>query len=236
MFRLPVLVFVAAGALVAAAGCAPATGQVERSLERELPRALGPADRYDVRVTGLQLRNGHAERVVVRGEGVRPNDAPRLARLDVELHGVTVDRRRERLERVDSTHAVVRVAAVDLARYLEEQRGVREASVTLHGADQGTLRLRPDLPGLPVPRSASVELEGQFLVEGGAVRFEVERVLAGGMDLGPMAARRISEEINPVLDLRRQRGAFRVTALRVDADALELNGTADLAGLALRDG
>ena len=220
-------------ALLLCAGCVP-TGQVERGLERELPKLLGPADRYDVEIDGLRARSGEAEHVTVVGERVRAEGAPVVDRLELDLRGVRYDRDEERLERVESARATARIMAPDLADFLEAQRNVRDAVVTLRAPDEATIRVRPELGGVALPRGVEVEVTGRLGVDDGRVRFAVSEVEAAGLNLGSAVARRLSESINPLVDLTDTAAGLRVTDVRVEDGVVRLDAAGDITGLQLR--
>ena len=216
------------------AGCNPVEGLVERGIEAELPEAIGPADRYDVDVTGLQTSTGEADHVTVLGERVRPEGAPVLDRLDLDLRGVRYDRDAKRIDRVESARATARVLPADLAPFLDAHRNVRGPAVTLRPPDGATLRFRPEIGGLAVPEGVAVEMTGRLVAEDGRVRFDVAEVRAAGLNLGGAVARRLSEAINPVVDLTDTDVSLRVTGVRVEAGAVIVEATGDLDGLSLR--
>lgn len=215
-------------------GCNPVEALVERGIERELPGAIGPADRYTVDIAGLNTGTGEAERVSVAGERVRPEAAPVLDRLELALSGVRYDRETERLDRVAHAQATARILPADLTAFLETQRNVREATLTLLPPDGATLRLRPELGGIALPPGVAVEMTGRLVSEGGRVRFDVSELQAGGVNLGSLAARRLSESINPIVDLSDLLTSLQVTGVRVDEGAVWIEATGDPTGLPLR--
>lgn len=212
-------------------GCV--TNQVERTLERELPQAIGPADRYDVEIEGLRARTGEARRVTIVGERVRPKEAPVLERIEMELQGIRYDEDAKRLERVESARATARVLPGDLAAFLEAHRSVQDVSVALQGPDAATLRVRPELGGLQLPAGVDVEVTGRLVARDGHVHFDVARVRAAGLNLGGAVARRLSEAINPVVDLSGTPARLQVTRVRVEDGAVHLDATGDLTGFSL---
>ncbi|MEM1115441.1 MAG: DUF2993 domain-containing protein [Bacteroidota bacterium] len=217
---------------VAASGC-DLTGRVEAEIARGLPRAIGPAERYDVEVEGLQVTAGAAERVTVVGERVRRAGVPVFDRLDLELTGVRYDRGDRVLERVEQTTAVVRVRPDDLAAFLDTRRGVRSASVRVEAPDRVVLRLRPEAGGW-LPEGVAAEITGRLGAERGRVVLDVERVRAGGIGLGGIGARAVRDLVNPVLDLTEADPALDVAAVSIEAGAVVVEATADLDGLVLR--
>jgi hypothetical protein len=224
------LLFIALAA-VTVSGC-DLSGRVETEIEAALPAALGPADRYDAEVEGLALRDGSAETVRVVGERVARQDAPVIDRLDVELRGVTFDRSERRLTRVDEARATARLLPADLAAYLGAQRGIADADVRFEAPDRTTIGVRGEFEGLRVPVGA--EVRGRLAASGGRVHLGVESVRAAGIGLGGTIARRVEQEINPVVDLTDEELALRVTDVRVADGALVVEATGDLTGLRLR--
>jgi hypothetical protein len=213
--------------LALSAGCNPVEGFVERGIEEKLPAIIGPADRYTVDVTGLRTSTGEAERVAVHGERVRLEDAPVLDRLDLDLRGVRFDRATNRLDRVERAQATARVLPADLTVFLDAHRNVRGATLTLLPPGGATLRFRPEAGGFAVPEGVAVELSGRLAAEAGRVRFEVTEVRAAGLNLGRTVARRLSEEINPLVDLTGTEIGLRVTGIRVEPDAVVVEATGD---------
>ena len=217
-------------AALVASGCS-VSGRVESEIEAALPAALGPAESYDATVEGVRLGDGTAERIAIVGERVAREDAPVIDRLDVELRGVRYDRDTKRLLGADSARATVRVLAADLGDYLARQRGVGDARVTLQAPDRAAVRVEGEVRGVRLPVAA--EVRGRLVAREGTVRLDVESVRAGGIGLGETLARRLGDQINPVVDLTDESLALRVTGVRVEGDVLVLETTGDVAGLRL---
>ena len=219
--------------VVLASGC-DLSGQAEAEIERALPDAIGPAESYDATVTGLRARAGEAERVQIVGRRVEVAGAPVLDRLTLDLTGVQFDRGEKRLTRVASAQGVVRLLPADLATFLDGRDGVREASVTLRPPDGATVRIRPEIADVAVPRGVTVELDGRLRAENGQVLLDVTSLRAAGFDLGSGLARQLFARINPIADLSETSPALRVTSVRVDSGAVVLEAEGDLSGFRLR--
>lgn len=215
--------------LLLMAGCGAISARVERGIENELPDLIGPADVYDVQIEGLRAMTAEARSVSVRGERVQPENAPVLDRLDVTLFGVAYDRENDRLERVDSTFAVAYIQAADLAAYLEGHPNVSEAAVTLHEPDTATVRLSPEVAGFSFT-GVPVVLSGRIEVLDGRVAFNVSNLRAAGANLGDSAARRLSEAVNPLVDLTDTRIRLQITDVRVENGEARIEATADPTG------
>lgn len=215
--------------------CGPSTSSIEQRIEAELPGRIGPADRYDVQVDGVQVARRRVSRVVILGEGVRPTrGGPRVDRLVLELDGVRVDRRGREVEQVERASGSARLLPADLAAFLETNESVRQAQVRLSPPDGATVRLRPDLDGLVLPAGVSAEVSGRFVADAGAVRFEVASVRALGASLGSGAVERVSRAINPIVDLAGTPADVTVERVHVDGGALVIEATARPAGMRFR--
>lgn len=206
-------------------GCRPSTGMVEQGLERQLQEVIGPADDYDVEIEGLRARSGEADRVVIVGRRVQLENAPVLDRLEADLRGVEYDRDREEVERVDSARTTAFVRAEDLAAFLEENPNLEDVSVALQEPDTARIQSRLMLSGFTLP--GRVEITGRLTSEEGTVRYDVTEVRAAGVSAGGAVARRLTESINPVVDLRDTPLGLEVTDVRVEGGMLRLDGTGE---------
>ena len=101
--------------------------RAEAALRDALLRVVGPAESYDVRVSGASLGGSRFERVRFVGHRIARADAPVLDRLELDLQGVVVDRAAKSLTAVAATRVIASPAFCE---------------VTLPGA--GAERLRPD--------------------------------------------------------------------------------------------
>lgn len=213
--------------------CTP-TSLVEQGIERELPKYVGPADRYDVQIEGLKAQEGTARSVVALGERVRPDGAPVIEQLRLELQGVVYDKRAERLSYVEGARLTAVIRTPDLEDFLERYRNVREAEVVLQAPDRGTIRVRPQIGNLAVPAGVTVDVAGQLVGEGTQLRFEVDRVSAAGFDLSAIAARRLSDLINPLADLQNLPVQVEITGVAVAGESIGLEVTGDPSSFSMR--
>ena len=231
MITLRPIASVAAATLVgfsglAVTGCSP-TNLVAQGIERELPKYVGPADSYDVNIKGLSVQAGSADSVVVVGDRVRPEGAPVIDRLALDLQDVAYDRKTERVRKVGSARLTAVIKTADLADFLEAYRNVREAQVTLRSPDQATIRVRPQVGNLAVPRGVTVDVSGQVVSDGTQLRFEVDSVSAAGFDLSAIAARRLSDVINPLADLQNLPVDVEITSVMVAGETIGLEVVGD---------
>jgi hypothetical protein len=206
------------------AACDPPAGWLEWGIRRELPRLIGPAERYDVQIQGLRYGVGEADLVIATGLRVRPQDGPVIDRLYVELHGVRYDRARERVQRVERTVATADVTAGDIAAYLELRPEVRSASVALAPPNRAVVSVQPILGGVTIP-GATVDLAGELAAEGSEIRFVVSDVSAAGVPLGSDAARRVTEIVNPLVDISGIPIPLRITRVEVVGAAVRVEAS-----------
>lgn len=183
------------------ASCTP-TSLVEQGIERELPKYVGPAEKYDVKIEGLDVGAGSAEAVTAVGERVRPEGAPVIDRLALDLSGVVYDKEAEKLTQVDGARLTAVIKTPDLADFLETYRNVNEATVILRSPNEATLSIRPQLGDYAVPPGVTVDVTGDLMGEGTQLRFDVTRVSAAGIDVSAIASERLSNAINPLADLK----------------------------------
>lgn len=222
------------GVLVCAAllgGCKATDDRVESRIKDELSSLLGPADRYEVDVQGVDGGATSADVVDIVGYRIRPRQGPVIDRLDIQLRDVQYDREDKRLQRAESARATAWITAADLGDFLETQDGIRSATVTFQAPDSAFLRVRPDLGGLPVPPGATVEISGTIEGKGPYLEYDVANVSAVGLKLGDWGSGRISRLINPLVDLSDLPMRLDVRTVRVEGRTLRLDAEGDATAL-----
>ena len=101
--------------------CTPA-GLVEQGIERELPKYVGSAENYNVKIDGLKVVSSSADSVIAVGERVKPEGAPVIDRLVLDLQGVVYSREQKRLSQVDSAKLTAVIKSYDLADFLRRSQ------------------------------------------------------------------------------------------------------------------
>ena len=215
------------------ASCSP-TNLVEQGIERELPKYVGPADSYDVKIEGLRVGAGSAESVVAVGDRVRPEGAPVIERLALDLSGVVYDRQAAQLSEVGGARLMAVIRTEDLANFLEANRNVNEAEIMLQSPDQATIRVRPQFGNFVVPPGITVAVTGQLAGQGTQLIFNVTNVSAAGIDVSAIAARRLSDEINPLADLKNLPIQVEITSVMVAGETIGLEVVGDPSSFSMR--
>ena len=206
-------------------GCAPTETIVERGIQRELPRMVGPAERYEVDARGINLLSGKAQRITAVGTRVQPEGAPLLEHVDVELRDVTYNLTEKRMERVGSALITAQVTDAALAAFLETHRHLQEVSVTLEPPDRVAIRARPELSGVEIPTGLNFSIAGRLAGAGQEVNYEISEARAVGIGLGKSVAGALTEAINPLIDLSKVPVVLEITEMGVEDGAISVSAT-----------
>jgi hypothetical protein len=202
-----ILLVVAIGIAVAFIAFAPPTAPIERALESELQRMIGPADAYRVEMDGVNPVRGTVARIRAVGSGIRIPNAPVVSRATIDLRDVSFDARERRLREVGMGRIVVEFEPADLAQFLERHRRLGDVQVDLQAPNRIRVSTRPEIESLDLSLGTLVTIEGTVRPEGNEVFFDVSRIEAGldgkPVDLGSRTARRLQDRLNPVADLAR---------------------------------
>jgi hypothetical protein len=229
--RLVTKGWAAALAAICLAGCST-SGILEDKIAERLEQELGPAQRYDVTVSGLRRSAGEADHVQAVGYGIRSRRGPALDRMTIDIYNVGYDRDRKRLEHADSTRATVWISDRDLTQYLDSLENVASATVTVAAPDSATIRVRPSIAGIPLPGGTTATVTGRLEGDGPYLRFEVSEVGAGGMRASEGVTRRISQIINPLVDLSYLPFGLSVTNVSVQGRTVRIDAKGEAPALA----
>jgi len=226
--------YTALGLLVSwlVAGCDGLSPQttVAHKIADALPRWIGPAEHYDVKVDGdtFALGRGHVRRVQIDGSNVQLSSTVSMDRINIDAHDVSFDRKARKVHRIDDVSFTGQVDQGDIDRYLT--------------------KARPDLNDVVVRlRTNDVEVSTPITVRGYTTTVSVSGTLkpnaeaankldfvANGGNIGivPVPARLVNvavDEINPVLDLSRVRFPIAVKSVDIHNGRAAVQGTAVIA-------
>ncbi len=216
--------------VVGLVGCTPIA---EQTLKKQLSTTIGPAEQYDVDIDGLKLNAGKAQRVVIVGQRVQPQGLPVLDRLTIDLRDIEYNRQAKRLEKLVGINATARITATDLAIFLQQQRKLPNATVSLRPPDLATVGVRQDLNlfGVQLPVGVPAMAIGKLTKNNDRIYFMISELRAAGINLGDRPAKLLAQTINPVVDLSGLPVDVNVTTLRVENNAVQLELTGDPARL-----
>jgi len=187
-------------ALVATTACSTyLDARAEAALRDALVRVVGPAESYDVRVSGASVDGNRFERVRFVGRRIARANAPVLDRLEAELQGVVVDRAAKSLVAIAATHVALQLKGADLAAFLGRWLG--EPAVTLTAPDRVVIVGSPRIGAVTLGSAASVELQGRLVGDGAQLFLTIDRIRLGAGEAPPLARVVVERAINPIFDV-----------------------------------
>jgi hypothetical protein len=221
--------------LALAFGCSRANPfrAVERGIQAELPRLIGPAEQYQVTVSRSSgnLVAGRIPWIDIQGRNVRAIEGLNLDELLVRLEGVRFDRSKRELEAVEQSRFEARLGAASLTRYIQQRSpALRDVRVRF---TEGRVMVRatPALLGLGVP----VEVTGRPVVRGSTtLHFDADRVAVLRIGLPEFVAQRLEAAINPLVDLAAMSLPVQPSSVAIHGDRAIIAGTAVVKGLQSR--
>jgi len=209
------------------AGCVGSSPQktVAHRIANVLPRWIGPAEHYDVKVDGdtFALGRGHVRRVQIDGSNVQLSSTVSMDRITIDAHDVSFDRKARKIHRIVDVSFVGQVGQDDIDHYLTKARpDLSDVSVRLRGDD-----VQVSTPITVRGYTTTVSVSGTLRPNANAAD-KLDFVANGGnIGVVPVPARLMNvaiDEINPVLDLSRLRFPVSVKSVEIR------NGTASVRG------
>jgi hypothetical protein len=203
---------------------------VERGIQAELPRLIGPADQYEVTVSRSSgnLVAGRIPWIDILGRNVRAIEGLSLGELRVRLEGVRFDRAKRELTEVTQSRFEARLGAASLTRYLQQRSpSLRDVQVRF---TQGRVQVRatPALLGIGVP----VQVTGRPVLRGGtALHFDADRVAVLRIGLPEFVAQRLEASVNPLVDLAAMPFPLQLSTVTIQGDRAIFTGTATIRGV-----
>lgn len=196
----------------------------ETILEKELPRQVGPASRYDVRIdrAGTDLLRGRLSRVDVTGLDVRTSDGLVIPKMDLTLRDVRLGLGSRKLESVSKGDFALGLGEEVVTRYVQKRGGpkVRDAKVRFSNG-QIAVKATPELFGVGLPS----EVEGKPVLTGGdAINFRASKLSVLGVRIPQLAVDALEREINPVVDLSGLKLPVKITDFSVKGSKLVAEG------------
>jgi len=207
----------AVAALLATTACSPyLDARAEAALRDALLRVVGPAESYDVRVSGANLDGSRFDRVRFVGRRIARADAPVLDRLELDLQGVVVDRAAKSLTAVATTRVDLQLKGADLAVFLSRWLG--EPQVTLSPPDRIAVVGTPRIGGIALGGAGGAELQGRLVSAGTQLFLTIDRIRLGRGEAPSLARVIVERAINPIFDVADAPLPARLDAVEVGAD------------------
>jgi hypothetical protein len=215
--------------LVALAGCGDrlVARKIEAGVKAKLPEIIGPADSYEVSVSGRAARmiSGKVSEINIIGNGVRLKGETYVDELVVQMRDVVFDTDKNSLREVGGTTFQASLSEKSLNRLAcARQPELDGLKITL-GNGMATVQARPGLLGL----SANVTLTGRMeLGPKNSINFVSERMSVAGIQTPGMVRDFIMRRVNPVMVLPTSGFPATLTRLTVMSKQIKVDGTADL--------
>jgi hypothetical protein len=200
---------------------------MEQSIRAELPRLIGPADRYEVTVSrsAAGMIAGRIPWIEIHGHNVRAIQRLNLDELLVRLEGVRFNRTDHTVRVIEQSRFEAGIGAGSIVRFIHSRSpALRDVRVTI---TRGEIRVRvtPSLLGLGVP----IEVDGRPVLRGAtAIDFEASRISLLRLGLPEFVVRRLEERVNPLVDLSTLSFPVRLSAVSVNSERVVVNGTPTL--------
>ena len=213
-------------------GCASPQTTAAHKIADALPRALGPARRYDVHVEGdtFALARGHARRIHIVGEDVTVAPNITLDTLDIDARGVSFDPRSQRLTHVDQATFTGTVGQENLDRFIgTHHQALPGLVVSLRDTDAAA-ELPINVPGLHTEATVSGALSPDTR-EPDHLDFIADGASVGALPIPAGLVNAALRLVNPVFDLAQIKIPVTVTQVIIVHGQIVLQGTANLNGL-----
>jgi hypothetical protein len=188
--------------------------RAEAALREALVRVVGPAESYDVRVSGASVDGSRFERVRFVGRRIARADSPVLDRLELDLRGVVVDRAGKSLTAVAASRVELQLKGADLAVFLGRWLG--EPVVTLTAPDRIAIVGTPRIGAIALGGGA--ELQGRLAGAGSQLLLTIDRIRLGRGEAPPLARVLVESAINPIFDVADRPLPARLDAVEVGSD------------------
>lgn len=225
----PLMTAALAAVCLMVGGCGdPIRNSVEHRIEDALPKLIGPATSYEVKVYGSQtaMLKGRLRTTHIVGREVRFHSGIIIEELVVESRGIEIDRHRQQISKVEGTDYKATIAQDVLNKHLRgNYRHVPSLKAVLA---QGlmTVSAAPELKGLPVRISADADLlvkDKRYLI------LDLKKVTVAGVGTPGFAREYLETKINPVFDSASLGYDAKLDRVRIEPKRLTLEGTLDLA-------
>jgi len=219
-----------ASGLLLGSGCS-VDREVATVIRRELPKVLGPAERYEVRVRGTNIRENRVQEASVIALGLRPRPDFRIERLEAAAWQVQVDPRTRSITRLGNLEATVTITAADAENFVSSkpwQGRVRleDVAITFPGGNQAKLAATATFTGLTSlgfdlsPR-VPIEAQGELIPDAGRVVVRVTMIRAAKLNLPAVTHRWVEEAVNPIADISGLPIALEISGLTGYGDQIQ---------------
>jgi hypothetical protein len=213
----------------AASGCTTTVVRknVERKLKSRLVEWIGPADRYQVKISETrdpELVLGRARRVEITGHKIRSNEGFTVEWFHLTLQGLRYDGEAPYFVSVEKSELELELTEADVNRYLSTYQARYQPQVALGPAE---LRVKMVYPFLGTP--TRIEAAGKFVIKNDTqLLFDARTADVSFLNQPGFGERFVEERVNPVVDLGRVKFPARLESVQILQGRLRAKGVAVL--------
>lgn len=223
--------------VAALGGCTRTVNRTaERKIRDALPDLLGTARQYRAHIESAPGRTlaGHAAAVTIDGDDVQLPNGLVLDQLHLDLKGVDVDTRAQRVRGVQEAHFTATVGENSLNEFLAGEAPDGETIQNLHltlNAGRVTLAAERVVLGLGVPFSFTGPLR---ILPSRRIELDPTRFVVVGIPITGRPLQFLKARFENSLDLSALPFPVQITSVTTAKGQLSLSGTADVAALLSR--
>jgi len=217
-----ILILVAALSL-AATGCFQ--GMAEDQVRKTLTRALGPAEKYDVKISNTSdgmLLNGEVKDLTIDAKRVRTKDGLVIQRFDVRMLGLKLSKDKKKIDSVESATFDLDITQEDLSTLARSKvRQIGDVQVLLAPGEVALMA-----PARALGQTLDVSLRGSLNVEQGQrISFIPSTFSLGPLKVDDVLLQNLLHRVNPVADLSRLPVPVHIDLLAARQGVLNVKGT-----------
>lgn len=197
---------------------------LEGHLARELGKSVGPADRWEVRLsrTGNDLPNGRISRVDLNGTNVRTPEGLVVGGVTITIDDLKMNLESGYIEDIGGASFMGRLHEEDVERFARSQEDgpLRNLRVQFHGN-----RIRVSGTTKVIGIGVRVQVAGRPRLRDNTVVFDAERVNVASFRMPNSVERKLERKINPLADFARLSLPARLTSIEIADDELVARGS-----------
>jgi hypothetical protein len=235
----------AASALLASitlfiAGCnGPVTEMVRDGIKSALPSVVGPADSWDVNVTGNPgtILGGRIPGIEIHGRNVKSSLSIDFDKLDVKAQDVHIDLKKRSLKSIDKLWFAGEMTQSELNSYMtatatHQKSRLDYLSTTLRQSDM-QVAFQYKFEGIKIPISVTGRLKVSAKGDD-KIDFEPSAASIAIVPLPKKLLELAMSKLNPVVDLSSNSFPVHLTDIKVDAHRLIFSGKAEMPASAVK--
>lgn len=223
---LPALLLTAA---IGLCGCTTTVVRknVERKLKSRLVDWIGPAEKYQVKISETrdpELVLGRARRVEITGRKIRANEGFSVEWFHLTLQGLQYDGEAPYFVSVEKSELELELSEAAVNEYLAAHQARYKPQV-IFGPDELRVKMTYPLLGKPT----QIEAAGKFVIKNATqLLFDARTADVSLLNQPGFGERFVEDRVNPLVDLGRVKFPARLESVQILQGRLRAKGTAVL--------